>query len=64
MIPFPASPDRPPRFVATRAKGADLSGVYKANAIGLWTGLFDTTKSIKIEWKQVPSIQLPFTKIE
>ena len=58
MIPFPLAPDRPLRFVATR-KGPS-SHVYEANAVGLWTGLFDKTKLLKTEWRQVPSITLPY----
>jgi hypothetical protein len=49
------------RFVATR-KGL-LSSEYEANAVARWTGWLDETKTIKIEWKQVPSITLPFPTI-
>ena len=58
MIPFPLAPDRPLRFVATR-KGPS-SHVYEANAVGLWVGLFDKTKLLKTEWRQVPSITIPY----
>ena len=33
---------------------------YQGSAIALWKNMFDETKHIKIEWKQVPSIALPF----
>ena len=58
MIAFPLAPDRPLRFVATR-KGPS-SHVYEANAVGLWTGLLDKSKLLKTEWRQVPSITLPY----
>lgn len=61
MMPFPLAPDRPLRFVATREHEA--SYLYQANAVGLWKGLFKETELVKIEWRQVPSITLPFSKI-
>ncbi len=61
MIPFPLAPDRPLRFVATRQ--GEMSHLYQANAVGLWKGLFDETKLLKAEWRQVPSIALPFPTI-
>ncbi len=61
MIPFPLAPDRPLRFLATRQD--ELSHLYQANAVGLWKGLFKETELQKIEWRQVPSITLPFSTI-
>ncbi len=61
MIPFPLAPDRPLRFVATRQ--GELSHLYQANAVGLWKGLFKETELVKVEWRQVPSITLPFSII-
>lgn len=61
MIPFPLAPDRPLRFVATRQ--GELSHLYQAKAVGLWKGLFKETELLKIEWRQVPSITLPFSTI-
>jgi hypothetical protein len=61
MIPFPLAPDRPLRVVATRQ--GELSHLYQANAVGLWKGLFEETELQKIEWRQVPSITLPFSTI-
>ena len=61
MIPFPLAPDRPLRFLATRQ--GDKSHSYQANAVGLWKGLFKETELVKIEWRQVPSITLPFSRI-
>lgn len=61
MIPFPLAPDRPLRFLATRQ--GDKSHLYQANAVGLWKGLFKETELQKIEWRQVPSITLPFSTI-
>lgn len=59
MIPFPLSPDRPIRFVATR----DNSLAYTANAVGLWTVGTRKPELLKIEWRQVPSITLPYFTI-
>lgn len=61
MMPFPLAPDRPLRFVATR--GSDTSDVYKANAVGLWKGLIKESNLLKVEWRQVPSISLPYSVI-
>lgn len=61
MIPFPLAPDRPLRFLATRQ--GELSHLYQANVVGLWKGLFKETELQKIEWRQVPSIPLPFSTI-
>ena len=33
---------------------------YQASGIALWKNVFDETKHIKIEWKQVPSITLSY----
>ena len=46
------------KFVASR-QGAS-SSIYQASAMGLWRNMFDETKLIKMEWKQVPSINLPY----
>jgi hypothetical protein len=61
MIPFPLAPDRPLRLVASREPG---KSEYRVNVVGLWAGLFDKKKQVKIEWRQVQSISLPFPKIE
>jgi hypothetical protein len=61
MIPFPLAPDRPLKFVAVRKKNEP--DLYQVSAVGLWTGLLDKNKLIKIEWRQVPSIKLPYTTI-
>lgn len=61
MTPFPLAPDRPLRFVATRKDPSSYA--YEANAVGLWTGLFDKTKLLKVEWRQVPSIALHYPAI-
>jgi hypothetical protein len=45
-------------FVATRQ--GSISSTYQANGVGLWKNMFDETKIIKVEWKQVPSIALPY----
>jgi hypothetical protein len=60
MIPFPLAPDRPLKLVAVRKGEPHL---YQVNAVGLWTGLWTKSKLVKIEWKQVPSIKLPYTII-
>jgi hypothetical protein len=57
MIPFPSASDSPLRLVATRERKLHS---YKVNAVGLWN-LFTKNKLAKIEWKQVPSIKLPYT---
>lgn len=61
MIPFPLAPDRPLKLVAVRTKGEP--DLYRVSAVGLWTGLLDKKKLVKIEWRQVPSIKLPYTTI-
>lgn len=61
IIPFPLAPDRPLKFVAARQ--GEKSHLYQANAVGLWKGLFNQTELLKIEWRQVPSITLPFSTI-
>lgn len=60
MIPFPLAPDRPLRLVATREGKSTL---YHVNAVGLWTSLFKKNKLVKIQWRQVPSIKLPYNTI-
>ena len=61
MVPYPMAPDRPLKFVAVRKK--DEPNSYQVSVVGLWTGLLDKKKLIKIEWRQVPSINLPYTTI-
>lgn len=61
MTPFPLAPDRPLRFVAAR-KGPS-SPVYEASVAGTWTGVVDKTKFLKVEWRQVQSIALPYPAI-
>lgn len=46
------------KFVASRQGSS--SAIYQASATGLWRSMFDETKLMKIEWKQVPSIALPY----
>lgn len=60
MIPFPLAPDRPLRLVAVRKGEPHL---YQVNVVGLWTDLLTKKKLVKIEWRQVPSIKLPYTTI-
>jgi len=60
MIPFSLAPDRPIRLVATRKGGTSN---YKVSAVGLWMGLMEKSKLLQIEWKQVPSITLPYNTI-
>jgi hypothetical protein len=60
MIPFPLAPDRPLTLVAVRKGEPHL---YQVNAVGLWTDLLTKKKFVKIEWRQVPSIKLPYTTI-
>ena len=60
MIPFPLAPDRSLRLVAVRKSEPHL---YQVNAVGLWTDLLTKKKLVKIEWRQVPSIKLPYTTI-
>ena len=60
MIPYPLAPDRPLKLVATRK---DEFHHYQASVVGLWTGLFKKTQLEKIEWRQVPSIKLPYATI-
>jgi hypothetical protein len=45
-------------FVANRQDSS--SSAYEASGNGLWNDTLDETKSIKIEWKPVPSILLPY----
>ena len=59
MIPFPLAPDRPIRVIATR-KGKDSK--YQVSAVGLWANMF-TKVPIRTEWRQVLSIELPYSKI-
>jgi hypothetical protein len=61
MIPFPLAPDRLLKFVAARKKNEP--DLYQVSAVGLWTGLLDKKKLIKIEWRQVPLMKLPYTTI-
>jgi hypothetical protein len=61
MIPYPSAPDRPLKLVAVRKKSEPH--LYQVNAVGLWTVLWDKSKLVKIEWRQVPSIKLPYTII-
>lgn len=58
MMPYPLCPDRPLKLVAT-GKGES----YQVKVVGLWNGLWTKGKSVKIEWRQVPSIKLPYTSI-
>ena len=60
MIPYPLAPDRPLKLVAALE---GKSNSYRVSAVGLWTGLFKKNKLVKIEWRQVPSIKLPYTTI-
>jgi hypothetical protein len=60
MIPFPLAPDRPLKLVAVRKGEPHL---YQVKAVGLWTGLWTKSKLVKIEWRQVPSIKLPYATI-
>ena len=59
MIPFPLAPDRPLHMVVIYEK----ANQYRGNATGLWTGLWAAKEVVKIEWRQVPSIELPFTTV-
>jgi hypothetical protein len=61
MIPYPLAPDRPLKLVAVRKKTEPH--LYQVSAVGLWTGLWEKGKLVKIEWRQVPSIKLPYTTI-
>jgi len=61
MIPFPLAPDRPLKLVAVRKKSEPY--LYQVSAVGLWTGFLEKKKLVKIEWRQVPSIKLPYTTI-
>jgi hypothetical protein len=61
MIPYPLAPDRPLKLVAVRKKSEPH--LYQVSAVGLWTGLWEKRKLVKIEWRQVPSIKLPYTTI-
>jgi hypothetical protein len=65
MFPFPMAPDRPLKFTATLEglKESHSYHSYKAKAVGLWTGLFEKNKLVNIEWRQVPSIKLPYATI-
>jgi hypothetical protein len=61
MIPYPLAPDRPLKLVAVHKKSEPH--LYQVSVVGLWTGLLDKNKLQKIEWRQVPSIKLPYTTI-
>jgi hypothetical protein len=61
MIPYPMAPDRPLKLVAVRKKSEPH--LYQVSVVGLWTGLWMKEKLVKIEWRQVPSIKLPYTTI-
>ena len=52
MIPFPLTPDRPLKLVATRVGKTPL---YDVKVFGLWTDLLSNRKSVQIEWRQVSS---------
>jgi len=54
----PGGNTRQIKFLATRQGSSSYT--YQANAVALWKSMFDEAKSIKIEWKQVPSITLPY----
>ncbi len=60
MIPFPLAPDRPLKLVAVRTTEP---GRYNAKVVGLWASLLDKNKLVKIEWRQVRSIKLPYSII-
>jgi hypothetical protein len=59
MMPFPLAPDRPIRVIAKRE---GKSSAYRVSAIGLWSNLF-TKDPMKVEWKQVSTIELPYRTI-
>jgi hypothetical protein len=61
LIPYPLCPDRLLKLVATRNGESNL---YQVKVVGLWNGLWTKGKSVKIEWLQVPSINLPYTTID
>jgi hypothetical protein len=61
MTPYPMAPDRPLKFVAVRKKSEPR--LYRVSVVGLWTGLLKKEQMVKIEWRQVPSITLPYTTI-
>jgi hypothetical protein len=49
------------RKITFVAKRQDLSSsTYEASGVGLWNDKIDKSKTIKIEWKPVPSIPLPY----
>jgi len=50
--------DRKLTFVANRHDSS--SSTYEASGDGLWNDILDEKRSIKIEWKPVPSIPLPY----
>lgn len=52
--------DRPFRVVAAGKAGTSN---YKISAVGLWPNVLDKSKLSKREWKQVPSIALPYNRI-
>ena len=54
----PGGSTRQIKFVATRQGSSSYT--YQANAVALWKTMFDEARSIKIEWKQVPSITLTY----
>jgi hypothetical protein len=53
-------PDRPLRVVAAGKAGTNN---YKIGASGLWSGLLKKSEFIKVEWRQIPSITLPYNTI-
>jgi hypothetical protein len=59
MMPFPLSPDRPIRIVASRE---GKSSIYRVSGAGIWSNFF-TKNPMTIEWKQVSSIELPYRTI-
>jgi len=50
------------KFIATREGSSSTH--YQARAIGLWKSMFDETKMINVEWKQVHSVALPYPMSE
>lgn len=53
-------PDRPVRFVAAGKSGTSN---YKIGGAGVWAGLLNKSELVKIEWKQVTSITLPYNTL-
>jgi hypothetical protein len=56
--------DAPLRFLATTGEVFSYRKFRKAHVVGLSQGDLDKTKIIKIEWRQVPSITLPYSTIK